>query len=79
MRIKLRSLLKNLDAFWYSFLIRYVSFIKNNLPTPNANVFIFRNMLDSVPDQLSKLNEKRLISVGRLSREKGVRGFTRRI
>ena len=28
-------------------------------------------MLDSVPDQLSKLNEKRLISVGRLSREKG--------
>lgn len=46
-------------------------FYKKQLADTKCKCFYIPNMLDSVPDQLSKLNEKRLISVGRLSREKG--------
>ena len=46
-------------------------FYKKQLVDTKCKCFYIPNMLDSVPDQLSKLNEKRLISVGRLSREKG--------
>lgn len=46
-------------------------FYKKQLSDTKCKCFYIPNMLDSVPDQLSKLNEKRLISVGRLSREKG--------
>ena len=46
-------------------------FYKKQLAATKCKCFYIPNMLDSVPDQLSKLNEKRLISVGRLSREKG--------
>lgn len=46
-------------------------FYKRQLSDTKCKCFYIPNMLDSVPDQLSKLNEKRLISVGRLSREKG--------
>ena len=29
------------------------------------------NMLDNIPEKVSKLDKKRIISVGRLSKEKG--------
>lgn len=61
---------KNLDALvLVSDSLR--KFYKKQLADTKCKCFYIPNMLDSVPDQLSKLNEKRLISVGRLSREKG--------
>ena len=61
---------KNLDALvLVSDSLR--KFYKKQLADTKCKCFYILNMLDSVPDQLSKLNEKRLISVGRLSREKG--------
>lgn len=46
-------------------------FYKKQLADTKCHCVYIPNILDDVPDQLSKLNEKRLISVGRLSREKG--------
>lgn len=45
-------------------------FYKKQLSDTKCKCFYVPNILDTVPDKLSKLNEKRLISVGRLSREK---------
>ena len=49
------------------------SFYKKRMKEKNIKckcVFI-PNMLDSVPDKISKLTEKRLVAIGRLSKEKG--------
>lgn len=45
-------------------------FYKKQLADTKCHCFYIPNILDDVPEHLSKLNEKRLISVGRLSREK---------
>lgn len=45
-------------------------FYKKQLADTKCHCVYIPNILDDVPDHLSKLNEKRLISVGRLSREK---------
>lgn len=45
-------------------------FYKKQLKGTKCKCFYVPNILDNVPEHLSKLNEKRLISVGRLSREK---------
>lgn len=45
-------------------------FYKKQLADTKCKCVYIPNILDHVPDNLSKLNEKRLISVGRLSREK---------
>ena len=49
------------------------SFYKKELKEKNykCKCVYIPNMLDSVPDKVSKLDKKNLISVGRLSREKG--------
>lgn len=60
---------KNLDALvLVSDSLR--KFYKKQLANTKCKCFYVPNILDTVPERLSKLNEKRLISVGRLSREK---------
>jgi len=60
---------KNLDALvLVSDSLR--KFYKKQLANTKCKCFYVPNILDTVPEHLSKLNEKRLISVGRLSREK---------
>lgn len=60
---------KNLDALvLVSDSLR--KFYKKQLANTKCKCFYVPNILDTVPERLSRLNEKRLISVGRLSREK---------
>ena len=49
------------------------SFYKKEMKNKNykCKCSFIPNSLDNIPDKLSKLNNKRLISVGRMSREKG--------
>lgn len=47
------------------------SFYKKELKLSKCKCVYIPNILDNVPDKLADLNEERLISVGRLSREKG--------
>lgn len=47
------------------------SFYKKELKTSKCKCAYIPNILDSVPDKLSDLKEKRIVSVGRFSREKG--------
>lgn len=49
------------------------SFYKKKIKSKNykCKCVYIPNMLDSVPDKVSKLDKKNLISIGRLSREKG--------
>ena len=46
-------------------------FYENQLKNYNCKCTYIPNILDSVPQHLAKLEEKRLVSVGRLSKEKG--------
>ena len=60
---------KNLDALvLVSDSLR--KFYKKQLANTKCKCFYVPNILDTVPERLSRLNEKRLVSVGRLSREK---------
>lgn len=49
------------------------SFYKKEMKNKNykCKCIFIPNSLDNIPDKVSKLNKKRLISVGRMSREKG--------
>lgn len=47
------------------------TFYKKRLKSSKCKCVCIPNILDNVPDKLSNLEEKRLVSVGRLSREKG--------
>lgn len=47
------------------------TFYKKKLKESKCKCVYIPNILDNVPDKLSNLSEKRLVSVGRLSREKG--------
>lgn len=46
-------------------------FYKKRLDNSNCKCIYIPNILDVMPSRLSKLDEKRLVSVGRLSKEKG--------
>lgn len=47
------------------------NYYKKKLVNSNCKCIYIPNILDVMPSRLSKLNEKRLVSVGRLSKEKG--------
>ena len=47
------------------------SFYNEKLKDTNCKCVFIPNILDRVPDKISKLTSKRLVSVGRLSKEKG--------
>ncbi len=47
------------------------NFYSNKLKDTNCKCTFIPNVLDKIPSKISKLNEKRLVTVGRLSKEKG--------
>lgn len=61
---------KNLDYFVLVSKDLY-QFYKKRLMDHSCRCVYIPNIIDSIPSRLAKLEEKRLISIGRLSREKG--------
>ena len=67
---KIVQSVKDLDAFVLVSNDLY-AFYKEKLKTYKCRCYYIPNVLEDIPKQVSKLEEKRIASVGRLSREKG--------